>query len=887
MPHVTYDDRSFMIDGRRIWLVSGEVHYFRIPPELWPDRLLKARRAGLNCIATPLPWSLHEAVEGRYDFAGPLDINEFIRRCGELGLYVILRAGPFTACDLDGGCLPAWLMAKSGLTARTSNAAFTHYFDRFYRQILPRLAPRQVSRGGNILAVAVEDRYEQSAMPDRLAYLEFIGQMVRRWGFDGPLLTNNLLTQPALATAVECCATRGDEIAQLRRLRAFQPTKPLLDLELTTGQASRWGQAPATTAGAPIARRAMEVLGSGGQFSYRLFCGGTNLGFLGGRYSDAPQQLTATSYDCDAPISEGGDLTDKYYALRPVNLLAGSMGPLLAHCSAEEHGASLAGQPTALNLAGPQGRWVVVTAGSRDDLPTADLELPSGDRLTVPLGELGAAAIALGVPLSNGVTLDYSNLTPLGLFGQTCLLLHGPARWPAQVSINGVVYQGPVPAGPEPTVLQAGPLTILLVSTSLAMRTWPVDGQIVFGADFVGPEPQDVRLPPTLKQYAVLDLESGKVTRRRAPATPQAKPSPLPKVAAWKPLAGTPEPVAGNLVWQSVKAPAAGEPGAGLPGYGWHRIELDSPRARKVALLPPSAQQRLTFFLNGRPAGVWGIGPDAQTTPIVMPLARGPNVLTLLADNMGRFCDGLRTNDTLTSVGHLYNTEPIKLARPRLEPLDSFPRRVIPRSLLHLADRLDRLKLQRLALNHKLSPVAPLWLSFRHLPCHVAVLCNDRAVGFFPNHGENFGHVAMGPELRTGKNQIELLLWGDVSADDLSDLHLYALTENLTEKARWSYRPWSPAPGKDAVKAGLPTWFSARFGPVGPGPLHLRLTGSLKGQLFLNGHNVGRVWSWGPHDLYYLPECYLRETNELLLFEEHGQAPQQAHLEYHPVAKGR
>ena len=140
MPEVTYDERSFLIDGRRVWLVSGEVHYFRTPSGLWRDRLLKAKRAGLNCVCTYIAWNFHEPVEGQWQQGPDYDIAEFVGTAQELGLYVILRPGPYICAEWDMGGLPSWLGSKSGMVYRTSNAAFMHYFDKYFRQILPPLA---------------------------------------------------------------------------------------------------------------------------------------------------------------------------------------------------------------------------------------------------------------------------------------------------------------------------------------------------------------------------------------------------------------------------------------------------------------------------------------------------------------------------------------------------------------------------------------------------------------------------------------------------------------------------------------------------------------------------------------------------------------------------
>ena len=128
MPTVRYDDRSYSVDDRRIWLTSGSIHYFRIPADLWRDRLLKAKRAGLNCVQTYVAWNVHESLEGQWNFEGDSDVAPFVELAGEMGMYVILRPGPYICAEWDFGGLPAWLAAKSGISYRAPNATYTHFW---------------------------------------------------------------------------------------------------------------------------------------------------------------------------------------------------------------------------------------------------------------------------------------------------------------------------------------------------------------------------------------------------------------------------------------------------------------------------------------------------------------------------------------------------------------------------------------------------------------------------------------------------------------------------------------------------------------------------------------------------------------------------------------
>ena len=451
MATITYDDRSFLLDGKRIWLVSGSIHYFRVPRELWRDRLLKAKRAGLNCISTPVAWNFHEPTEGNWQFEDTRDVAAFVRLAGEMGLYVILCPGPYIHADWDFGGLPGWLSAKTGVAYRTSNAAYSHYFDKYFAQVLQRLNDLQVTRGGNIVLIQNENEYFRTTMPERLAYLEFISQLFRRSGFDIPIITCNRLTDPPVPDTLECVNTRGDEVQQLKRLRVRQHGAPMLVTEFRGGRGDCWGREHRTREAREVARRAMEILGCGAQYNYHMWHGGTNFGFWGARLAGSAADYTTTSYDCDAPLAEGGGLTEKYYLTRLVNLTATHMAPYFADTVMDLPGVTINDSTDVLNISGPRGRWAIISNHGQDGIRQVRASLVSGVELAVSLEPFGAAAIPAEMELAPEVTLDYANLTPLGLFPGGVLAFHGPPDWPARISINGRELCLPVPAdgGPE------------------------------------------------------------------------------------------------------------------------------------------------------------------------------------------------------------------------------------------------------------------------------------------------------------------------------------------------------------------------------------------------------------------------------------------------------
>ncbi len=884
MANVTYDDRSILVDGQRIWLVSGSVQYFRIPSALWRDALLKAKRGGLNCISTCIAWNYHEVAEGRWETTGEKDIGNFIRIAADLGLYVILRPGPFIGADWDFGGLPAWLTTKTGMTYRTNSGAYTHYFDKYFRQILPPLAELQVTRGGNIILIQNENEYDQTVMPDRLSYLGFISQLFRRSGFDIPIITSNDLSSPPLPESIETVAGQGDIVPALKRLQLRQSGGPKLASELRTGSPDVWGGEHRVSPPTETARLAMEVLGCGGQFNYHIYHGGTNFGFWAGRLGNSQPAYQVTSYDLDAPIAEGGGLTEKYYFTRLVNMLACHMGQFLSGCRCPWAGATIHDSPSVSDLSGPNGSWVIVSNNGCRDVQTATVSLPDGPRLTVPLGTLGAAAIPYKLALAADKQLDYANLTPLGMFGEKIIVFHAPAGWAARISINGKEIQAKVPKGDEPLVIDHDGLLVLLVSSDLGSRTWFVDGALVFGPAFVGETLDDIVHAPGAKQCMLLSPD-GKATHRKA-ANGAPRPAP-PKLKEWKRQAVCTEPSAGDMKWNKLNHPVDLDKLGVYQGYAWYRLVWDEPRARKRSLMLPDCEDRATLFLNGSLLGVWERQGGRPRSPIVAQVVKGANTMVILADNLGRHCRGLMLGELKGLWGPICEVKEMPIRKFALTRLDKFPRRVVPRMMSHLIPELEYMPAWSLDVDFGLSQVAPIHFSFAGVPHHAAVLCNDRVMGFYPCCGANFGDLMLTAALRKGKNAFRLLLWGDVQAGVADKLRFDSLQETLDAAVSW--RPWQmPVEGGPVVGKDQPAWYTTSFHYTpSDSALFLHVAGAKKGQVFLNGHNLGRFWTVGPQQHYYLPRCWLGQTNELLLFEDQGNLPRRTRLDFCPAGPYR
>jgi len=880
MPEVTYDDRSFLLDGARIWLVSGSIHYFRVPRALWRDRLLKAKRAGLNCISTYVAWNVHEPVEGKWQFSGDQDVAEFVRLANELGLYVILRPGPYICAEWDFGGFPGWITTESGISYRTSNAAYMHYFDKYLANVLPQLAELQVTRGGNIILIQNENEYSITTMPDRINYLTFINQLYRRSGFEIPFINCNLFSDPPVEDNIECVNCWSDAVQQLKRMRLRRPDAPLLVTEFWSGWFDNWNGTHQRRDAREVARRAMEILGCAAQINYYMWHGGTNFAFWGCSQGTSSDSYQTTSYDYDAPLSEGGGLTEKYYLTKLVNMLGTHMDPFLAACTMDRPGVTVHDSTSVLNMYGPNARWAVVTNNGRHEIQSATVSTPTGRPLEVPLQPLGAAAIPMDLQVSPDLTLEYSNLTPLGLFGEKILVLHGPEDSQMQTSINGKQISASVPRGCEPTLIEHQGMLLVLVNSDLAQRTWFVDETLLFGPRFVGETLEDVTFSPSAKQYALLTLD-GKLSHKKLKPVSWRKPVP-PRISSWTRRQVCVEPVSKDLEWQDLDRPTDLDRLGVHYGYAWYQVRIHSPRARKRYLMMPNCADRASVYLNGDFLGVWGNGSEATRTPIPASFNRGENILTLLIDNLGRAKIGAHLGELKGLYGHVFDARPLRTNKFRLKRLPGFSKRIIPRGLSHMTPKLEKLPVYAAEVDIPLTKVVPIHMSITGLPCHVAVACNDRGTGFFPNRGVNYGEMTLGPELKRGRNSVKLTLWGEVPPKALDVVKFYVLNENLTQDAQWSWRRWSPPTGEGPVVGkNQPAWYTARFryAPTDV-PLFLRILNAKKGQLFLNGRNVGRFWNVGPQQRYYLPECWLDRENELLLFEETGNIPSGSRLEF-------
>lgn len=302
-------------------ILSGEMHYTRIPRAYWRDRLRMARAMGLNAVSTYVFWNRHEPYPGRYDFDGENDVAAYVKIAQEEDLAVVLRPGPYVCAEWDFGGLPAWLLREREPRIRTASAAFMDPVRRWFQRLGEELASLQHSRGGPIAAVQLENEY--GAFGSDREYLRSLRAALIDAGFgESPLFT---IDQPADLPAgqldgVSLAVTFAPGNAQqaFESLKDVRAQAPFLVGEYWAGWFDHWGEARARVELSQQVRDLEWMLSSGASVNVYMFHGGTNFGFWNGANSGRshPYQPTTTSYDYEAALDEAGRPTQKYVAFR-------------------------------------------------------------------------------------------------------------------------------------------------------------------------------------------------------------------------------------------------------------------------------------------------------------------------------------------------------------------------------------------------------------------------------------------------------------------------------------------------------------------------------------------------------------------------------------------
>uniref|UniRef100_A0A8D1U7J8 Beta-galactosidase n=1 Tax=Sus scrofa TaxID=9823 RepID=A0A8D1U7J8_PIG len=325
-------DQNFMLEDSAFWIFGGSVHYFRVPRAYWRDRLLKMKACGLNTLTTYVPWNLHEPERGKFDFSGNLDMEAFILLAAEVGLWVILRPGPYICSEIDLGGLPSWLLQDSSMKLRTTYEGFTKAVDLYFDHLMARVVPLQYKNGGPIIAVQVENEY--GSYNKDPAYMPYIKKALEDRGIVELLLTSDNEDGLSKGTVDGVLATINlqsqNELRLLHNfLQSVQGVRPKMVMEYWTGWFDSWGGPHHILDTSEVLRTVSAIIDAGASINLYMFHGGTNFGFINGAMHFQDYMSDVTSYDYDAVLTEAGDYTPKYIRLRELfGSISGASLPL-------------------------------------------------------------------------------------------------------------------------------------------------------------------------------------------------------------------------------------------------------------------------------------------------------------------------------------------------------------------------------------------------------------------------------------------------------------------------------------------------------------------------------------------------------------------------------
>lgn len=315
-------DSTFLLDGKPLQLISGEMHCTRIPRAYWRDRMKMAKAMGLNTIGTYVFWNAQEPEEGKFDFSGNKDIAEFIKIAKEEGLWVVLRPSPYACAEWEFGGYPWWLLKDKTLKVRSKDPKFLKAYHDYIMQLGKQLSPLLITNGGNILMVQIENEY--GSYSDDKDYLDINRKIFREGGFSGVLFTCDGPSQmprgylPGYLPAVNGL-DNPKEVKTL--INKYHDGKgPYYIAEWYPGWFDSWGSPHAGSNGDEDAKKLDTVLSAGISINLYMFHGGTTRDFMNGANmsKNDPYSPQTSSYDYDAPLDEAGNPSPKFYKFREV-----------------------------------------------------------------------------------------------------------------------------------------------------------------------------------------------------------------------------------------------------------------------------------------------------------------------------------------------------------------------------------------------------------------------------------------------------------------------------------------------------------------------------------------------------------------------------------------
>lgn len=696
---IQYDRYSLIIDGKREFIRSGAMHYFRLPSqELWRDRLFKLKAAGYNCVDLYFCWNYHSPEQGVYDFTGIRDVRKLLQITQELGLYVIARPGPYINAEYSGGGFPGWMLAKKDLPLRNRREGafewsdeYMGYVKEWWEQIIPIL-----NEAPNIILMQIENEYATlEAEPD---YMQALYKMTREMGVKVPLFHNDLFVAGLYEDIVDIYSFDNYSVTQFETdwrempeifqvldnveasLRPFCQNRPLMAAELQAGWYGTWKGYRYEKITELLGREHINIstkslLGQGLTiYNHYKGIGGTNWDYTG-------SIETYTSYDFGAPISEAGVNTERLFEAKALNWFLQSFD-LIATDREKEFPLALGCHECLYAVRAlkdhPEAKWLWLRNLTYDEkFLTVENQYP------ITVRPFEAIILPYRMPLKCGYSLAFSSTEALY---QNEKILVLKANRPVMATIQtkdssplfdtaqatdvtlvdsdlgGVTFQCAPLGERELRRVTVGELNVILLGQQLIDTFWvQEDGTMVCGPEMRLPEGEYGLAEGSLNIF-VISRDGASVMPCRLPQSEHVE---IPKLSEWQIFDEAPELTRdGNPAFRPVAELPDFDANGIYEGSAWYRVPLGEFKpGKKPAEIKVDARHIWAAFLNGKYIGeghqlmlIHGLEPPPPTAvklPDKIWLPDAENELLIFVSGLGHpkgFHDDAQTPQGLLTL---------------------------------------------------------------------------------------------------------------------------------------------------------------------------------------------------------------------------------------------
>jgi beta-galactosidase len=632
---IGWKNNYFVVGGKPVVINAGEIHYARVPRELWRERLVKMKRAGMNTVSTYVFWNAQEPAPGVFETGDNLDLDAWLKEIEAVGMYAIVRPGPYNCAEWLAGGIPQWMTAK-GMQIRNSSADYLAAADRYYEKFLPIIAKHQIHKGGSVIWVQLENEHPVGWGTEGDAYLKHLYDKARALALEVPLYYSGLHH----ATDPTGTVPFGNR------------TSPWFSSETWSGWYSLpFGEMPANDLNT-LQRTAWKVLAfGGGGNTFYVFHGGTNFGYEG--------DTATTSYDYRAPLGEASQMRQGYYAVRRAASFARSFETLMGN---SQDGGNIAtvsgGLKTYIRKSTNDGIAVFLdnqgttAIKTQVKLSSPAVQFPAGStQLTVAPNEI--RPVVASAPWTSNASFAYLATSVLGtitLGSKTYIVCYGragesgevavqyktaptaapatPWEWDASAKLARATFTYPADDAITELSMDPGdgtPATFLVINSSLADRTWFTDKSLFVGASYVD-EDLSVQMPVAGGKVIVYSA-SGQTTL----SVPSFSVPTAPAVGGWQWRDAAAEAGAGydDSAWATSTQPQPFGSYNFENGYGWYRAKFTASSAGSVtATIGGGVRASAMAFVNGAKVSI-------SNKSFTFNAVAGTNTVALLAKHEG------------------------------------------------------------------------------------------------------------------------------------------------------------------------------------------------------------------------------------------------------------